>query len=93
MPNQGVIDSPLPYSHVFVNTGEPMNADQLLLLPHHREGKPNDAFVVIHVEMIEGPEAFRRFRDAAKKVLTVPKSAIPNPFGKRKPQKKKSVKA
>ncbi len=40
-------------------------------------------------EMIEGPEAFIRFRDAAKKLFTTPKSAAPNPFGKRK--KKKSV--
>jgi len=40
-------------------------------------------------EMIEGPEAFARFRDAAKKMMTVPKGAIPNPFGKRK--KKKST--
>jgi hypothetical protein len=34
--------------------------------------------------MIEGTEAWERFRDAAKKMLSVPKSAILNPFGKRK---------
>jgi hypothetical protein len=38
-------------------------------------------------EMIEGPEAFTRFREAAKKLFTTPKSAAPNPFGKRKKKK------
>jgi len=41
-------------------------------------------------EMIEGPEAFTRFRDAAKKLFTTPKSAAPNPFGKRK-KKRQSI--
>ena len=38
-------------------------------------------------EMIEGPEAFERFRDAAKEMLAASKA--PSPFGKRK--KKKSA--
>jgi hypothetical protein len=34
-------------------------------------------------EMIEGPEAWTRFRDAVNKALTVSESAVPNPSGKR----------
>jgi hypothetical protein len=44
-----------------------------------------------HVEMIEGPEAFTRFRDAVRKVLTVKKSAMPpSPFGKSGKTRKKT---
>lgn len=46
-----------------------------------------------HPEMIEGPEAFDKFRAAMKAILTVPKSALPpSPFKKWKPKKKRSVK-
>jgi hypothetical protein len=35
-------------------------------------------------EMIEGPEAWTRFENAMKKIVTVPKSSLPpSPFGKR----------
>jgi hypothetical protein len=40
------------------------------------------------LEMHEGPEAFTRFREAVKKILSVPKSDVPNPFGKRTKKKK-----
>ena len=44
-------------------------------------------------DMIEGTEAWDRFRDAAKKMLSVPKSAVANPFGKDKRKKKKTKRA
>jgi hypothetical protein len=39
-------------------------------------------------EMNEGADAFKRFRDAAKTILSVPKSALPpDPFKRQKPKK------
>jgi hypothetical protein len=43
-------------------------------------------------EMIEGTEAWERFREAAKKLVSTPKGAIPNPFGKRRKKKKPATK-
>jgi hypothetical protein len=43
-------------------------------------------------EMDEGPQAFERFRDAMKAILTVPKSAMPaSPF-KQAAKKKQAAK-
>jgi hypothetical protein len=43
-----------------------------------------------HTEMIEGPEAWDRFKSAMKAIVKVPKSALPpSPFGKRATKKKK----
>jgi hypothetical protein len=45
------------------------------------------------LEMDEGPEAFERFRNAMKAILTVPKSALPpSPFKKSVTKKKRAKK-
>lgn len=44
-----------------------------------------------HAEMLEGPEAFERFRKAVKAVLKIPKSAMPpSPFGKSGKKKRRA---
>ena len=43
-----------------------------------------------HPEMIEGPEAWDRFRAAMKSIITVPKSALPpSPYKQSTPKTKK----
>jgi hypothetical protein len=45
-----------------------------------------------HPEMIEGPEAFEKFRDAMKAILTVPKRTLPtSPFKKWKKKRARTT--
>ena len=43
-------------------------------------------------EMLEGPEAFKRFRDALKAAISVPKNALPLRNAKSKSKRKNLAK-
>ncbi|MGO9402603.1 MAG: hypothetical protein ACLPVW_03930 [Terriglobales bacterium] len=70
------------------------------------EGAPSDAFMVavkirlsmpikpktIPAAMNEGPQAFEVFRNAARRILSISKSALPpDPFKKARPLRKKKA--
>jgi hypothetical protein len=43
-----------------------------------------------HAELLEGPDAFRRFREAVKTVLRVPKNVLPARPSRAKQRKRKA---
>jgi len=50
-----------------------------------------DEIMKAKAEYVEGTEAWTRFQSAVTTILSVPKSAVPNPFTKPKPKKKRTT--